>query len=51
MPDQPCSACGGQGSTFKTVYAYEVNEKGEPVPVQRQIYGQCSSCGDSGRIT
>lgn len=50
MPDQPCNACGGSGSTFKTVYEYERDEKGNLVPVQRQIYGQCSSCGGSGRI-
>jgi hypothetical protein len=50
MPDQPCSACGGSGSTFKTEYTYELDANGKTVAVARQVYGQCSNCGGSGRI-
>jgi hypothetical protein len=50
MPDQPCSACGGSGQTPKVEYTYEINEKGETVPVAHHTYGTCSSCGGSGRI-
>lgn len=50
MPDQPCNACGGSGSTPKVEYTYERDEQGNLVPVAHQTYGQCSSCGGSGRI-
>lgn len=50
MPDQPCSACGGRGGTFKTEYTVVTGPDGKQTTVTRQIYSPCSSCGGSGRI-
>ena len=50
MGDQPCSACNGVGSTFKTIYTYETDADGNTKAVTQEVYGQCSNCGGSGRI-
>ena len=50
MGDQPCSACGGTGLTDKTSYEFELDDRGNQVPVQRNYTSACANCGGTGRI-